>query len=242
MEEMLAPSMLYEFAIWYLVFLFSLTLHEGAHALAARLGGDDTAYLGGQVTLNPLPHIQREPLGTVLVPIASFFFAGWMMGWASTPYDPHWARRHPRRQAAMSAAGPAGNLLIAAAGFTALSLLLGAGTFVVPHVDGLSISHLVEPNASYGPGSLMHPLAMGLSVALSLNVLLFLFNLLPLPPLDGSGVLHGLFPDSAGRLIDALRASPMMGMLGLLLAWQVFGYIFDPVFGFVLRLLYAGGF
>ena len=182
----------------------------------------------------------REPLGTVLVPIASFFFAGWMMGWASTPYDPHWAHRHPRRQAAMSAAGPAGNLLIAAAGFTALSVLLGTGTFVVPQADNLTISHLAEPNSIYGPGSLMHPLAMGLSIALSLNVLLFLFNLLPLPPLDGSGVLHGLLPGSAGRLIDALRANPMMGMVGLLLAWQVFDYIFNPVFRVVLGLLYAG--
>ncbi|HEU4904854.1 MAG TPA: hypothetical protein VFT19_01910, partial [Solirubrobacterales bacterium] len=74
------------FGIWYVVFLLALTLHEAGHALAAWLGGDETAYQGGQVTLNPMPHIRREPFGTVVIPIITFFFSGWMMGWASTPY------------------------------------------------------------------------------------------------------------------------------------------------------------
>ena len=71
--------------IWYVVFLFSTTCHEGAHALVAKLGGDPTAFYGGQVTLNPLPHIRREPLGTVVVPILSYLFSEWMIGWASAP-------------------------------------------------------------------------------------------------------------------------------------------------------------
>ena len=86
--------------LWYVVFLLSVTCHEAGHAWAARLGGDDTAYLGGQVSLNPLPHIQREVWGTVLVPLISYLWVGWMMGWASAPYDPAWEERHPRRAAA----------------------------------------------------------------------------------------------------------------------------------------------
>jgi hypothetical protein len=83
--------------IWYIVFLFSTTCHEGAHALVAKLGGDTTAFEGGQVSLNPLPHIRREPFGLVVVPIFSYIAAHWMIGWASAPYNPEWQQRYPRR-------------------------------------------------------------------------------------------------------------------------------------------------
>jgi hypothetical protein len=94
--------------LWVAVFLFSTTVHEAVHALAALRGGDPTAYLGGQVSLAPLPHIRREPIGMLVVPILTVFTNGWALGWASTPYDPYWAARHPRRAATMAAAGPAG--------------------------------------------------------------------------------------------------------------------------------------
>ena len=94
---------------WYAVLVFSLTFHEAAHAWAAQRGGDPTAYLGGQVTLDPRPHMRREPFGTVLVPLLSFSMSGFMIGWASTPFDPRWALEHPRRAAWMSLAGPAAN-------------------------------------------------------------------------------------------------------------------------------------
>ena len=99
------------FPVWYAAFLLSLTCHEAGHAWVARRGGDDTAYLSGQVSLNPWPHIRREPIGTILVPLVTYFTgtSRWMMGWASAPYDPRWEDRHPRRAAAMSAAGPAAN-------------------------------------------------------------------------------------------------------------------------------------
>src|SRR4051812_6354787 len=87
--------------IWYVIFLLSLTIHEAAHALVALWGGDDTAYRGGQVTLNPWPHIRREPMGMVFMPLLTYFVSGWMIGWASAPYNPIWGMRYPRRQAAM---------------------------------------------------------------------------------------------------------------------------------------------
>jgi hypothetical protein len=85
--------------LWYVALLFSLCCHEAAHAWAAKRGGDPTAYLGGQVSLDPRPHIRREPFGTVIMPLFAFVAAGWMIGWASTPFDPHWAVRYPRRAA-----------------------------------------------------------------------------------------------------------------------------------------------
>jgi Zn-dependent protease len=96
----------------FVVFLFSTTLHEAAHAWAALRGGDPTAYRGGQVSLDPRPHIRREPLGLVVLPIITALVSGWPMGFASAPYDPQWAQRHPTRAALMSLAGPAANLAL----------------------------------------------------------------------------------------------------------------------------------
>ena len=103
---------------WYLVFLFSTSFHEAAHAWTAWKLGDDTAHRRGQVTLDPTPHIYREPLGMVVVPIVSYVLGGWMIGWASAPYDPAWAVANPKRAALKSLAGPAANLIL---------LLLAAG-------------------------------------------------------------------------------------------------------------------
>ena len=97
-------------ALWYGVFLCSTVCHEAAHAWSALRLGDDTASRGGQVSLNPIPHVKREPMGMVVVPLLSWFAAGWIMGWASAPYNAVWARLYPRRAAIMAAAGPAANL------------------------------------------------------------------------------------------------------------------------------------
>jgi hypothetical protein len=88
--------------LWFAVFLFSTTVHEASHALAALRGGDPTAYLGGQVSLSPLPHIRREPIGMLVVPLLTAFTNGWAVGWASTPYDPVWASSYPRARGAIS--------------------------------------------------------------------------------------------------------------------------------------------
>src|SRR5690606_872503 len=85
--------------VWYVVFLFSTTFHEFSHAIVAYWGGDKTAHDGGQVSLDPMPHIRRSPFGLVLAPLVTFPLFGWMIGWASAPYDPRWAAAHPKRYA-----------------------------------------------------------------------------------------------------------------------------------------------
>src|SRR6476469_10954504 len=108
--------------LWFVAFLFSTTVHEAMHALVALRGGDPTAYHGGQVSLSPIPHIRREPIGMLLVPLFTALTQGWAMGWASAPYDPVWAERHPKRAALMAAAGPAGNFIIAGIAFVLIKL------------------------------------------------------------------------------------------------------------------------
>ncbi len=220
--------------IWYAAFVFSLTVHEAAHAAAAFKLGDETAYRGGQVTLNPLPHIEREPFGTVLVPILSYMCAGWMMGWASAPYDPHWADRHPRRAAWMALAGPAANLAVVIASGIAIRLGIAAGALEAPASATLIVvTEAAQPGVWEGVATL-------LSILFSLNLLLFAFNLLPLPPLDGSGALPLVLKEEWARGYQEFMRQPGFGLLGLLVAWTLFGEIFRPLRILGLNLLYPG--
>ena len=219
--------------LWFAAFLFSTTVHEAMHALVAYRGGDQTAYRGGQVSLSPLPHIRREPIGMLVVPLLTAFTNGWSIGWALTPYDPAWAARYPRRAASMAAAGPAGNLLIALLAFAGLRLGLAAGVFVSP--DRVNFHHLVE---AAGGNALLSGLGELLTVLLVLNVLLFVFNMLPLPPLDGASALEGVLPERATLALRGVMANPALSLLGLIVAWQLFPQVARPIFGVLLRLVH----
>lgn len=219
---------------WFVVFLFSTTLHEASHAFAAYRLGDPTAYHGGQLTLNPLPHILRSPIGMVVVPLVTFFTQGWMMGWASAPFDPLWARRYPRRAAAMALAGPAANLSLVLLAALAIRAGLALGFFTPP--AGADFAHVT---AAAGPG-IAAGAVVPLSLLFSLNLLLFLFNLLPLPPLDGSAVLPALLSPSAAERYAVLQSQPFMPLIGLLIAWRVFPALYHPLQALALGLLYPG--
>jgi Zn-dependent protease len=228
------PQLIATGAVWYVVFLFSLTCHEAAHALVAKWGGDPTAALGGQVTLNPIPHMRREVLGTIIVPIASYALGGWMIGWASAPYDPLWRDRHPRRAAWMAIAGPAANFCLVLVAALGVRILMLAGVLAPPEI--IQFEHVV--NAAT-PG-LAEGVALFLSVLFSLNLLLAVFNLLPVPPLDGHAALGLVLPENASRRFAALTRNPTLAIVGLLLCWKVLPYIFGPIFGLSLALIYWG--
>ena len=220
--------------LWYLAFLFSVVLHEASHAFAALKLGDRTAYEGGQVTLDPLPHIKREPVGTVVVPILSFLVGGWMIGWASAPYDPYWARRYPQRSAVMALAGPLSNLLVVVVAGLMIRLGMAVDLFYAPH--SLNLSHIV---AARQDGTLTG-MATLLSILFSLNLLLFTFNLIPLPPLDGSGIIPILLSrERAIAYMDFVHKSHL-SFIGILIAWNAFDYIFNPIHLLFINLLYPG--
>ncbi len=227
----LTPETLGLALAWFVVFLFSTTLHEAAHAVVALRLGDSTAYRGGQVTLNPLPHIRREPFGMVLVPLISFFLSGWMFGWASAPYDPAWADRWPKRAGLMALAGPIANFSLCILAGIGIRVGLGLGFFEIG--DRLSWASMVQASESGSAG-----VATLLSLLFSLNLILGVFNLLPLPPMDGSAVVQLFLPDETARTLQGFYRMPMLAFMGILIAWRVFPTIFGPVFGFALRLLY----
>ena len=219
---------------WFVVFLFSTTLHEAGHAFAAYKLGDSTAYEGGQVSLNPIPHIRREPIGMILVPLISFATSRWMMGWASAPYDPFWAHRHPRRAALMSAAGPGANLLLVLLSGLLIRLGVASGVFYAPERANFTTVIAAVPG-SWAAGAVTP-----LSILFSLNLLLFAFNLIPFPPLDGSAIFPVLLGDNAARRYQEILRQPMFSLLGLLAAWRLFPAISGPLQTLALNLLYPG--
>jgi Zn-dependent protease len=220
--------------IYYLVFLLSTTMHEAAHALAAKWGGDLTAYHGGQVTLDPRPHIRREPFGMVMLPLLSVLISGWPFGFASAPYDPRWALRHPRRAAWMALAGPAANLLLVILAVVLIRTGIFVGVFDIP--SSASFGRIVDNVAA---ADVWRGVAFVLSAIFSMNLALFALNLIPLPPLDGSAGLAALLPDTTARgYVQWLHTNQVFGFVGMLVAWRVFDVMFGPIFGFAIRTLY----
>jgi Zn-dependent protease len=219
--------------IWYIVFLFSTTCHESAHALAAKIGGDPTAFHGGQVSLNPWPHIHREPVGLVVVPILSYVLAHWMIGWASAPYDPAWQQQYPRRAAWMALAGPGANFSLMILAGIAIRVGIHFGVFAQP--VSASFTRITEAT---GPGFAGFA-ATFLSVLFVLNLLLGTFNLLPFPPLDGHNVIT-LFMSSETAVKFLAWSRQGFGIMGLFIAWYLFDKIFGHVFLFALNVLYPG--
>ena len=183
--------------ISFLVLVFSLTVHESAHAWAADRLGDPTARMLGRISLNPLVHV--DPIGTVLFPLVGLFTGAPIIGWAKPVPVATWRFEQPRRDYLMvAAAGPVSNLSLAFLGVVGLRLLGFAGVPV--------------------PGGLLRPLTDIAWALLSINLLLAIFNLLPIPPLDGSTVLAGLLPERLAAGLDRLRPYGFVLLYALMLS------------------------
>jgi len=202
--------------------VFAITVHEAAHGFAARHFGDRTAEVLGRLTLNPIKHI--DPIGTVLVPLGLLVMSKTtgaplvLFGWAKpVPVGTRNLRNPQRDMALVAAAGPASNLAMAA-GWTAVLAAAGAMQGSVPMTD------LLAYMAYFG---------------VFFNVILAVFNMMPIPPLDGGRVVSGLLPPRAAMSFDRIEPFGMMIVIALLvsgLLWQVIGPIVGIVIGFFFRL------
>jgi Zn-dependent protease len=219
---------------WYVALIVALTCHEAAHGFAALKLGDPTAFRQGQVTLDPVAHIKREPFGTVVMPILSFILAGWMIGWASSPYDPYWARHNRRSAALMALAGPLANLILVVIAGLAIRAGMLLGVFYAPE----SIT-FEQVTVATSPG-FANSASVAISIVFSLNLILFVFNLIPLPPLDGSEVVSLFLSDSAAEHYASLLHQPGFRIIGLVVAWQLLDAALNPVHLLALNILYPG--
>ena len=200
--------------IYYVVFLFSTTVHEAAHAWAADRQGDPTARLLGRLTLNPVPHI--DPVGTLLLPIVAAFTGAPLIGWAKpVPVDTRRLRSPRWDFVRVAAAGPASNLVLAVAAAVAFRF--------VPATLGAR-------------GGTADPVALVLLNLLHLNLLLAIFNMIPVPPLDGGNVLGGVLGGPWRARFDALRPYGIFILYALMLSGALGALVRPPLF-FLTRLL-----
>jgi Zn-dependent protease len=200
-----------EIAISLFVLLFAITVHEASHGWAAKRMGDSTAFDLGRVSLNPLAHI--DPVGTIVLPLMLVLIGAPAFGWAKpVPVNPY-NLRHPRRDnLIISAAGPAANLLTSIGGMVLLLIL----KFTVPGVRAFlqspALFRAILPQGFYP----LQGLALILYFAVIINIYLAVFNMIPVPPLDGSGILLGVLSDKAAARYDKLRPYGFFIVLALL--------------------------
>jgi len=202
-------DLIYSISIWLLPLLFAITFHEAAHAYVARFLGDHTASQLGRVSLNPIRHI--DPFGTVLLPgLLLLVHSPFLFGYAKPVLVNFRALRHPRMgMVLVAAAGPATNIALAIA--AALSF------------------HLV----GYLPPTAAQWTALNLKNAVVINAVLAVFNLFPLPPLDGGRIAVGLLPVALGRWLARLEPYGMTILIGLIIVLPLLGTQFGVDLGFV---------
>jgi Zn-dependent protease len=194
--------------IQFAVLLFSLTIHEMAHAWTADRLGDPTARLLGRVSFNPIVH--ADLIGTVVFPLIALFGNVPLLGWAKPVPVNIRQLRHPRRDYMLvAAAGPASNLVLAIVSAFALA--------------ALPISPVV-----LGEANVSAPLASFLSMAVNLNILLAVFNMLPIPPLDGGNVLSGLLPPKSASVLNQVRPYGFMLLYALILTDGFYYLVLRP--------------
>lgn len=202
--------------IYIPILFFSIVLHEFAHGYAAYKMGDDTAYLSGRLTLNPLAHI--DPVGTIIVPAICYFSGLPMFGWAKpVPVNPYRLPSPRRDMAKVSVAGPATNLLIALAAVFILKLMMISNLFSLETMQRSFVFF---------------------NYAILINIVLAVFNLMPLPPLDGGHIVSGLLPFKAGNWYDHVVGRYGMYIVLGLIVTGLFKYLIFPPAYLLLRLLY----
>ncbi len=196
-----------EFIFQIAILIMSVVIHEVAHGVVANAYGDPTARLQGRLTLNPLKHL--DPIGSIFVPALSFWLGGFIFGWAKpVPYNPYNLRPGRFPEAAVAGAGPLSNLALA----TLFALFLRVGV-----ADGWS-------------GAFLHITALIVFV----NILLAVFNLVPIPPLDGSRLLFALFPDKIYRLRNFFeRYGFLLVIVFIFFLWQ----FVEPLVGAIYQVL-----
>jgi Zn-dependent protease len=191
-----------------IILIMSVVIHEVAHGYVANLLGDKTAEYEGRLTLNPLKHL--DPVGSLLIPLLSYQFGGFIIGWAKpVPFNPYNLRNQKWGEAIVAVAGPASNLIIAL-------------------VFGLVIR--------FGQASLPESFLAVSAMITFINILLAVFNLVPIPPLDGSKILFSILPFNSPARALLERNSLILVFIFIFFLWRFVSPIVSVIFKFITGL------
>jgi len=212
----------------FIAFLFAISVHESAHAWTANRCGDPTARMLGRITLNPVKHI--DPVGTVVMPLIAMFTNFPVIGWAKpTPVDPRNFKHPVADDILTSVAGPISNFLVASCAVVCMFVI------AMTSAEGHTLVTTIPMNyrlgvVGMGSTSFLVPVTLFLYELMLINIVLAVFNLIPVPPLDGSHVLRHFLPDQIRRAYDT------MGIFGLLalvyLGGRLLSRLIDPPLSF----------
>lgn len=212
--------------IYMVVLLLAISCHEAGHAWVSYKNGDDTAFMLGRVTLNPVAH--TDPIGTLLIPIISFVFGAMggavasipLIGWGKpTPVNPRKWTNYKVGNVTVSVAGVAANLILLIIGFVAAKIMM---------TQGIGVGDF------FGRSS--NPIAIFVGYLMTLNLSLFIFNLLPFPPLDGSKILQTFLPQSAEPIFTLFEQYGFLILMGLIYI-GVLNIVITPFFYGLIYLL-----
>ena len=226
MGDFLTPELVSHLVIFLVNLLLAVSVHEAAHAWTSLKWGDDTAYMLGRVTLNPISH--TDPIGTLLIPIAAFVFGALgggfanipLIGWGKpTPVNPRKWSNYKKGNFWVSIAGVLANLAL---------VIIGIGLAKILIVYGFTVADFFSKDAS--------PIVVFVGKLMFLNLSLAIFNLLPIPPLDGGKILSNFVPESVKPVLDLIEQFGFMLLL-LFVYMGLFTAIIRPFFWALLEIL-----
>jgi Zn-dependent protease len=215
--------------IWYAMFLLSILFHKFTHAFISAKLGDTTSLKDGLKTINPVPHIKRNIIGLLIFPIIFFIQFGFVLGWADTPFNSAWGKKNPKHLALMMLSGPLANLVMLIIFFFLISIFIKEGILIESKIISFSLF-------AFSLKSLF--LSEFLCIGFSINLILFLLNILPLPSLDGSAII--LFftkKEKAVFLIDKFF-NKKYGILSGIVAGILFILFITPIHESVVKFIF----